>query len=93
MLQLLEAHCNLSLSELACSARPKIYRSTKFDEYLEAEVVKMEVQCIGEVTPMFSIIQNEEDYQQVLLNCRAFRHWGHPFIDYTSWDLRNCTPK
>lgn len=32
--------------------------------------------------PLSKIIRHKIEHQQVLLYYRAFRHWGHPFIDY-----------
>lgn len=61
VLQLLEPQCNQQLVDLAPCTRPKIPRSTKFQDILEQEIAKLDEDPRGEVSPLFQHIQAEGD--------------------------------
>lgn len=80
-LKLIEPICNLRMTELAQKERPKIPLFTEFKEHIirsidESQENQIELECL------FKLIVNIENPDLVLAIYGAFRHWGHPFLDY-----------
>nr|WAK77186.1 MAG: RNA-dependent RNA polymerase [Rhabdoviridae sp.] len=82
ILKLVEPHCNFQMSIIAHQNRPLIPLDTSFRYHLSSSLETIKDEMSVDPDPLFRMIKEEYSHRQVLLYYGAFRHWGHPFLDY-----------
>ncbi|WGL21410.1 RNA-dependent RNA polymerase [Killamcar virus 1] len=79
-LKLVEPICNCRLCDLAWEFRPFIPTDTDFQDFIDNEIVQID--SPDNKLMLLRDLIKESSLDVVLFMYGAFRHWGHPFIDY-----------
>ncbi|QVU40010.1 RNA-dependent RNA polymerase [Mejal virus] len=82
LIKIIEPICNLKLSDMARTFRPLIPDFPHFREHVRSTVLDLQ-KVNKKVLDLFHSIMKLESLEVVLVIYSSFRHWGHPFIDYT----------
>ncbi|AFH89680.1 RNA-dependent RNA polymerase [Vesiculovirus bogdanovac] len=82
LIKCIEPICNLRLSELAHSYRPLIPLFPRFHQHISDSVDSLAVRSTR-IRALHRAIMDLQEVDIVLAVYGSFRHWGHPFIDYT----------
>ncbi|UYL95609.1 MAG: RNA-dependent RNA polymerase [Zhangjiakou Rhabd tick virus 1] len=82
VVKLLEPHANARIIALAQAQKPRVRIPPDFEEFLKESRKEIREKLKIDCTEFFQTISEEPDLDVVLLMYGAFRHWGHPFIDY-----------
>ncbi|WAD86935.1 polymerase [Tupavirus incomtus] len=80
-LKFLEPICNLRLTELARTFRPRIPDFPSFREFLDGEIEEASHTNFL-IKPFSRLIMSQDSVDLVIQIFGCFRHWGHPYIDY-----------
>ncbi|AMR98951.1 RNA-dependent RNA polymerase [Piry virus] len=81
LIKTVEPMCNLRLSDLARTFRPKIPVFPRFRAHVQHTVEELSEQS-PLIKDLFDLIDNTPSVDITLVIYGSFRHWGHPFIDY-----------
>ncbi|QXV86589.1 polymerase-associated protein [Yushu rhabdovirus] len=80
IIKLVEPACNLRLTQLARQYRPLIPEFEDFGCHVRRSI---DAACTRTNDKnLFRIIENCKHVEMVLTMYGAFRHWGHPYVDY-----------
>lgn len=81
ILKMVEPICNLRLTQLAHEYRPLIPDFPDFKTHVEGTIQEFNLKTIHSQS-LYDFICQERKVELVLTFYGAFRHWGHPYIDY-----------
>ncbi|AJR16768.1 RNA polymerase [Zahedan rhabdovirus] len=81
VIKLIEAVCTERWNELGQSHRPLIPLSSTLRDHLERTLQEFP-EMLGQANNFFRIVKLEQDPWMVGQFYGAFRHWGHPYINY-----------
>ncbi|AJG39126.1 RNA-dependent RNA polymerase [Shayang Fly Virus 2] len=81
VIKLIEPACNLRMTQLARWHRPLIPEFEDFGIHVRKSITEVceKLRVRGD---LFKLIDRCEHVEMVLTMYGAFRHWGHPYIDY-----------
>ncbi|APG78857.1 RNA-dependent RNA polymerase [Xinzhou nematode virus 4] len=82
MIKMIEPWCNLQFMKLSSTKLPLIPTDESFSQHLEKNLKEFQSKYNIDCTKLINLITEETDPEIVALYFGAFRHWGHPFLDY-----------
>ncbi|AHZ45724.1 L protein [Xiburema virus] len=81
VVKMVEPICNLQLYDLSRQRRPLIPEFTAYRGHIEKSVTTLK-EINPDIEKLFHIIESATNVELVLNMYGAFRHWGHPYIEY-----------